>query len=78
MLACASVAALVAAARSQIVDETLEASDLPGLGSRLDLPEGWEYEVRTLDAPLAVRSSDGEAVVIQDELQNTYQRIDAA
>ncbi|MFN8018521.1 MAG: hypothetical protein U0P45_10395 [Acidimicrobiales bacterium] len=64
-------------ARSQIVDRTLEASDLPTLGDRLDLPEGWRYEVRTLDEPLRVASSaDGIATVLQDELQNTYQRID--
>lgn len=69
-------ATYVMQARSQIVDETLEASDLPDLGARLDLPDGWAYRVRTLDAPLSVQSSDGVAVVIQDELQNTYQRID--
>lgn len=65
-------------ARSQIVDETLEESDLATLGDRLELPEGWRYQVRTLREPLAVRSTDGEAVVVQDELQNTYQRIDGA
>jgi hypothetical protein len=65
-------------ARSQIVDATLEESDLPQLGRRLELPDGWTYEVRTLGAPLAVHSVDGEAIVIQDELQNTYQRIDGA
>ena len=69
-------ATYVMQARSQIVDETLEASDLPDLGDRLELPDGWAYRVRTLDAPLSVQSSDGVAVVIQDELQNTYQRID--
>ena len=65
-------------ARSQIVDETLQESDLPTLGDRLELPEGWSYRVRTLDAPLAILSTDGVAVVVQDELQNTYQRIDEA
>ncbi len=65
-------------ARSQIVDETLEEADLPAVGDRLELPEGWSYRVRTLEAPLAVRSTDGVAVVVQDELQNTYQRIDPA
>lgn len=66
-------------ARSQIVDETLEEADLPTLGDRLELPEGWTYEVRTLDERLEVLSDDrGIATVLQDELQNTYQRIDAA
>jgi len=63
-------------ARSQIVDEALEESDLPKLGDRLELPEGWTYRVRTLEEPLDVRSTDGTAVVVQDEFQNTYQRID--
>ena len=65
-------------ARSQIVDETLEESDLPTLGDRLELPEGWSYRVRSLEEALAVQSTDGVAVVVQDELQNTYQRIDPA
>jgi hypothetical protein len=71
-------ATYVMQARSQIVDEGLEESDLVGLGDRLDLPDGWAYRVRTLDAPLSVQSSDGVAVVIQDDLQNTYQRVDDA
>lgn len=65
-------------ARSQIVDEALEEADLPDLGERLELPEGWAYQVRTLDDPLALRSTDGVATVVQDELQNTYQRVDPA
>lgn len=63
-------------ARSQIVDETLDESDLPTLGDRLELPEGWSYRVRTLAKPLALQSTDEVATVVQDELQNTYQRID--
>lgn len=69
--------AYVMQARSQIVDETLEAADLPTLGDRLELPEGWSYRARTLDQRLEVASTDGVAVVLQDELQNTYQRVDA-
>jgi hypothetical protein len=65
-------------ARSQIVDETLEEADLPGLGERLALPAGWEYRVRTLEEPLELLSTDAVATVIQDELQNTYQRNDGA
>ena len=64
-------------ARSQIVDETLEEADLPKLGDRLDLPDGWRFQVRTLEERLDVRSdADGIATVLQDELQDTYQRID--
>lgn len=64
-------------ARSQIVDETLEEDDLATLGDRLELPAGWSYRVRTLDEPLRLVSTDGVATVVQDELQNTYQRVDA-
>jgi hypothetical protein len=65
-------------ARSQIVDESLDEADLPDLGERLELPEGWVYQVRTLDEALALRSTGGVATVVQDELQNTYQRVDPA
>ena len=58
---------------AQIVDADLSESDLPGLGARLVLPDGWSYRARTLDAPLVVRTP-GEATVVQDELQNTYSR----
>jgi hypothetical protein len=63
---------------SQIIDPGLTEQDLAGLGDRLDLPEGWTFEVRTLDDDLDVVSTDGVATVVQDELQNTYQRIDAS
>ncbi len=58
---------------AQIVDPTLTEAALPGLGARLTLPTGWRYQVRTLTAPLAVRAT-GAATVVQDDLQNTYQR----
>jgi hypothetical protein len=58
---------------TQLVDATLTEADLAGLGERLDLPEGWTYESRVLDADLELRAA-GLATVIQDELQNTYQR----
>ena len=63
-------------AYAQIVDASLTEADLPTLGQRLALPVGWSYSTRVLDAPLEV-STPGEAVVIQDELQNTYSRIPA-
>jgi hypothetical protein len=58
---------------AQFVDESLTPDDLPTLSSRLELPEGWAYQARTLDADL-VLIADGEATVIQDDLSNTYQR----
>ena len=59
---------------SQIVDPDLTLADLPDLGSRLDLPEGWTYRVRTLITDLAA-DIESEAIVLQDDLQNTYQRV---
>ena len=59
---------------SQIVDPDLLLVDLPELGSRLTLPDGWTYHVsrRITDLVLEIES---EAIVIQDDLQNTYQRM---
>jgi hypothetical protein len=60
-------------AYSQIRDKTLKLKDLGKLGKRLDTPPGWRYRVRRLRAPLAVAPQDGDATIVQDELQNTYQ-----
>ncbi len=61
---------------SQAIDPTLDAARLSGLGDELDLPDGWTFASHTLDEQLDVLSTDGIATVIQDDLQNTYQRID--
>jgi hypothetical protein len=58
---------------SQIVDPTLTEASLATLASRLQLPEQWHYRVRTLDQDYVMQAS-GEAQVIQDDLENTYQR----
>jgi hypothetical protein len=59
---------------SQKFDPTLSADQLAGLGTRLKLPAGWTFSTRVLDADLEVRDVDGIAVVVQDDLENTYQR----
>jgi hypothetical protein len=59
---------------SQIVDPNLRYADLATLGSHLKLPKGWQYRSRTLTADL-VAQARGEAHIIQDDLQNTYQRL---
>src|SRR6478672_9645163 len=59
---------------SQIVDPALGFGDLIALGSRLKPPRGWHYRSRVLNADL-VAQSIGAAHIIQDELQNTYQRL---
>lgn len=60
---------------SQKLDPTLTADQLAGLGGRLKLPAGWTFTTRVLDAELEVRDVDGIAVVVQDDLENTYQLV---
>ena len=59
---------------SQIKDPTLSQADLPGLASRLALPAGWNYRVRTLSKPLVVATSNQPAQVVQDNLENSYSK----
>jgi hypothetical protein len=59
-------------AYAQIVDPNLTYGDLVGLGARLKLPEGWRYRSRTLADDL-VATAGGQAQIVQDDLQNTYQ-----
>ena len=54
-------------------DPSQTLADLAGLGSRLSLPKGWTFSTRTLDADYLLEAN-GVAVVVRDELQNTYQR----
>jgi len=61
-------------AYAQIVDKTLTYADLPTLGQRLKLPAGWRYTTVTPDTDL-VLGANGTATVIQDELENTYQKL---
>lgn len=47
-------------------------SSLATLGSRIQMPAGWKYSSRVLDAPLTVSTLNEPARVIQDELKNSY------
>lgn len=58
---------------SQMVDPNLTLADLDRLGSRLKLPQGWRYQVRTLKENLNMKA-DGLAEVIQDDFYNSYQQ----
>lgn len=60
-------------AYSQIVDPALQRGQLSALGSRLKLPAGWRYRNRVLKKDMPV-TTYGHTTVLQDELQNTYQR----
>jgi hypothetical protein len=57
---------------SQIVDPNLSRADLPGLGDRLELPEGWTYQSRKLTSPLTIDTTTHAAQVLQDDLRNSY------
>ena len=57
---------------SQTIDKNLTLDDLPGLASRLHLPEGWSYQSRTLSDPLRIDTTTRDAHVTQDDLANSY------
>jgi hypothetical protein len=57
---------------SQIVDPNLSRADLPGLGDRLQLPDGWTYTSRQLTSPLIIDTTTHAAQVLQDDLRNSY------
>jgi hypothetical protein len=60
---------------SQIVDPNLSRGDLRKLGERLNLPEGWSYQSRVLDSPLHIDTAQRAALVLQDDLTNSYSLI---
>jgi hypothetical protein len=62
-------------AYAQIVDKSLAYAGLPALGSRLKLPSGWRFTTLTPETDL-VLGAKGTATVVQDELENTYQKLD--
>jgi hypothetical protein len=61
---------------SQMIDTTIMESSLAHLQEKLKLPEGWEFKVLKLEDDMILKTLETvEAYVTQDELQNTYQRI---
>ena len=60
---------------SQQIDAQLDESGLARLGTRLKLPPDWSYQTRTPEHDLILEVT-GSATVLQDDLLNTYQRID--
>lgn len=58
---------------SQQVYDTLQLEDLKNLGSILELPNGWSFEVVQLEEAFHLEAPNDKAMVIQDELQNSYQ-----
>jgi hypothetical protein len=62
-------------AYAQIIDKTLTYDDLPGLGPKLKLPDGWRYASEVPQADI-VAGATGKATVVQDDFDNTYQKLD--
>ena len=60
---------------AQMIDKSLSYADLPALGGRLKLPAGWRYEVMKPDTDLML-GAQGKATVVQDDLDDTYQKLD--
>jgi hypothetical protein len=60
---------------AQMIDKSLTYDDLPALASRLKLPDGWRYETMTPDTDLLL-GAQGKATVVQDDLDDTYQKLD--
>jgi hypothetical protein len=59
-----------------IIDTSLTEDALPQLQSKLNLPKDWKYKSFKLDTDLVLKTVGAkEAYVIQDDLDNTYQRI---
>lgn len=59
---------------AQFVDPSLTYETLPALASKLKLPEGWTYSVVTPTEELLLKA-EGKAIVVQDNLKNTYQKM---
>jgi len=62
---------------SQQIDPRLDMASLDRLGPRLKLPQGWSYQTLTPNRDLILEATGtGTATVLQDDLLNTYQRVD--
>ena len=57
------------------VDKDLSFDKLPQLGSKLKLPAGWSFEVKTLDKDLTLDpcNANGVAHIVRDDHHNIYE-----
>jgi hypothetical protein len=75
MLEAADGSRYVMQAYAQIIDKTLDYAALPTLGGKLKLPPGWRYLSMVPERDLVLGAA-GKATMVQDELENTYQKLD--
>lgn len=59
---------------SLIKDPNQKFEDLKNLGSRLKLPPGWKFRSPILEQDLVFMTDNGNTMITQDELGNTYDR----
>jgi len=63
---------------SQQVDPALAEDDLLTLAERLQLPEGWTYDYKTLTEDFVVETRAEDAQVLGDDLRNSYSLVAVA
>jgi hypothetical protein len=63
---------------SQQTDPELAEDDLLTLGERLQLPEGWTYDHKTLTQEFVVETRAEDAQVLSDDLRNSYSYVATA
>jgi hypothetical protein len=63
---------------SQQTDTELAEDDLLTLGERLQLPEGWTYDHKTLTQEFVVETRAEDAQVLSDDLRNSYSYVTTA
>jgi|SRR5271167_66808 len=61
-------------AYSQIVDPNLTYDQLEKLGEKLKPASGWKFRVAVLDRDLTIKAINGDAWIVQDDLENTYDK----
>lgn len=60
---------------SRVVDDQQQLVDLQFLARRLNLPPGWQFSTRVLQEDFQLRTVEGIARVVSDDLNNVYQRV---
>jgi hypothetical protein len=66
----------IATFAAMIVNPNRNEETLKNLATTLKLPDGWSYEAKVLKEKLDLETKEaGEAFVIQDDFQNSYQKI---
>ena len=61
-------------AYAQMIDKNLSYDDLPGLGVRLEVTQG--LALRSMVPASTWCSAGGRSMIVQDDLDDTYQKID--